>query len=144
MKYIKIYQDILNISKHILFKHMLMYFEYISFFFLLLFCLMFLKKKDAHWKMTPIRPPFSPWTPIWALFINFPFFPFWARPDKVLQAQVKQRVDCYAIFLTYIIALFIAVKLIFNQPVLNYMKLYEINSYFWNVLVFLLNCGATR
>ena len=36
-----------------------------------------LNKKDAPWKMAPIRPIFSPWTPIWALFIDFPF---WARP----------------------------------------------------------------
>ena len=32
--------------------------------------------KNIHWKMTPICPIVSPWTPIWALFIHFWF---WAR-----------------------------------------------------------------
>ena len=36
----------------------------------------FEKIKDTHWKMEPIRPNFSPWAPIWALFIHFAFFPF--------------------------------------------------------------------
>ena len=66
------------ILKHIIFQHISTYFEYLLdvFFFFVKHTWFFRKTKDAPWKMTPIRPNVSPWTPIWALFIHFCF---WAR-----------------------------------------------------------------
>ena len=63
--------------KYTKFYCMFTYLRYFAFFWIQ-YTQLLNNKKNAHWKMRPVRPIFSPWTPIWALFIYFPFFPFWA------------------------------------------------------------------
>ena len=59
-------------------------------------------KNDAHWSMSPIRPIFSPLTPIWVhswnkssgLFLLSCFFAFWARPVRKHRKKIRAITKC--------------------------------------------------